>query len=281
MNNSINKKTKGYFTTGEFAKLCGVKKQTLFHYDQIGILKPEFIGSNGYRYYSHMQFNTYNTIAMLKGLDIPLANIKEFLMDRTPESSLKLLEYHSSMVDEKIDELHWLKTFIKGRIAITKEGIEAKHNDIRIEHRPLEYYIFTEYNGSSDDIDVFPAWCDHMTYCHKNHIYSPYITGGTIAVDGGFDADDYNYSHLYTKIEPEDITETVNITVIPARTYIIAYSKHGFDPVCGLLEKILNFAKNNGYAAGEYFFEDVLLDDMSISDMDSYTIKLALPVTPA
>ena len=45
----IKKKPKGYLTTGEFAKLCGVKKQTLFHYDQIGILKPELSGENGYR----------------------------------------------------------------------------------------------------------------------------------------------------------------------------------------------------------------------------------------
>ena len=29
-----------YFTTGEFAKLWGVKKQTLFHYDDIGIFQP-------------------------------------------------------------------------------------------------------------------------------------------------------------------------------------------------------------------------------------------------
>ena len=31
------KNSKNYFTTGEFAKICGVKKQTLFHYDDIGI----------------------------------------------------------------------------------------------------------------------------------------------------------------------------------------------------------------------------------------------------
>ncbi|AHZ14560.1 hypothetical protein V529_05340 [Bacillus velezensis SQR9] len=31
-----------YFTTGEFAKLCHVKKQTLFHYDEIGLLFSVF-----------------------------------------------------------------------------------------------------------------------------------------------------------------------------------------------------------------------------------------------
>lgn len=30
-----------YLSTGEFAKLCNIKKHTLFHYDDIGLLKPE------------------------------------------------------------------------------------------------------------------------------------------------------------------------------------------------------------------------------------------------
>ena len=37
------------YTTGQFADMCGVKKQTLFHYDDIGILKPVLVEENGYR----------------------------------------------------------------------------------------------------------------------------------------------------------------------------------------------------------------------------------------
>ena len=40
------------FKTAEFAALCGVKKDTLLHYDHIGLLKPQWVGENGYRYYS-------------------------------------------------------------------------------------------------------------------------------------------------------------------------------------------------------------------------------------
>ena len=31
------------FKTAEFAALCGVKKDTLLHYDHIGLLKPEWL----------------------------------------------------------------------------------------------------------------------------------------------------------------------------------------------------------------------------------------------
>nr|WP_243686653.1 MerR family DNA-binding transcriptional regulator [Clostridioides difficile] len=55
---------KQYFTTGEFAKLCGISKQTLIFYDKIGIFSPEYKDKNNYRYYSvyHMIHLIYITI---------------------------------------------------------------------------------------------------------------------------------------------------------------------------------------------------------------------------
>ncbi len=63
-----NKKSSSYFTTGEFAKLCNVKKQTLFHYDDIGLLSPAVTGENGYRYYSYAQLEAAGRISFNDGI---------------------------------------------------------------------------------------------------------------------------------------------------------------------------------------------------------------------
>lgn len=63
----LMKSKKTYFTTGEFAKIFDVKKQTLFHYDSCGIFKPDIIGENGYRYYSFTQLETFAIIRTLRG----------------------------------------------------------------------------------------------------------------------------------------------------------------------------------------------------------------------
>lgn len=76
-----------YFTTGEFAKLCHVKKQTLFHYDEIGLLSPEIKKANGYRYYSYHQFELFQVISLFKEVGIPLKRIKPLLTDKTPRIS--------------------------------------------------------------------------------------------------------------------------------------------------------------------------------------------------
>ena len=261
---TIKKKSKGYFTTGEFAKLCNVKKQTLFHYDNIGILKPEITGENGYRYYSAMQLDTFNTISMLKELDMPLADIREYLNSRNPGDFVTLLKEQLILADEKIAELQWLKSFIQRRINITCDGINAQHNRIYLEDRPEEYYIITEYKGSSDDRDIYPAMAKHIKYCHDNQIYSPYGIGALVPVTEEFTSENsYNYSHLYTKIEPVDITTRENVTAIPPRTYAVIESTEGYSSLHTMYLKLLKFAEDNGYKKEEYFFEDTLLDDMS------------------
>ena len=40
-----------YMTTGELAKLMGITKETLFHYDEIGLFRPAVVMKNRYRYY--------------------------------------------------------------------------------------------------------------------------------------------------------------------------------------------------------------------------------------
>ncbi|MDP4109228.1 MAG: MerR family transcriptional regulator, partial [Bacillota bacterium] len=63
------------YTTGEFAKICGVKKQTLFYYDEIGLFSPCRVSANGYRYYSYQQFDMFMAIQVLKEINLSLDEI--------------------------------------------------------------------------------------------------------------------------------------------------------------------------------------------------------------
>ena len=42
-------KEKKYLTAGQFAKICGVEKHVLFHYDEIGLFQPVMVNENGYQ----------------------------------------------------------------------------------------------------------------------------------------------------------------------------------------------------------------------------------------
>lgn len=272
------KKPYGYLTTGEFASICHVKKQTLFHYDQIGILSPEIMGDNGYRYYSYLQLDTFNAISMLKELDMPLSEIKKYLDARNPSDFLNLLERQDHLVDEKIQRLNWLKKFIAERIDTTKEGINAQHGRIFLESRPEEYYIVSEHRGGIDDADIYVSLGQHMNYNLDHSIYSSHAIGGLIDTTEGPWEDTYRYSHFYTQVNPEDISEPENMIRVPAHSRICICSTSGFKPIPDMLNRLLEYAAKHNFKTTQYFFEDMLLDDMSNFTFDTYTLKISIPV---
>ena len=71
-------------TTGEFARIMRITKETLFHYDEIGLFQPELTQPNGYRYYSIYQTEILDTILLLKDIGMPLKEIKKQLVNRAP-----------------------------------------------------------------------------------------------------------------------------------------------------------------------------------------------------
>ena len=76
--------TKEYFTAGELAALFNISKQALLFYNKHELISPEFIGKNGYRYYSLGQYFTLEIIVNLRKLGIPLQHIQEYLSDFEP-----------------------------------------------------------------------------------------------------------------------------------------------------------------------------------------------------
>ena len=73
-------KLKNIYTTGEFARAIGTTKDTLFHYDRIGLFSPEYTGSNGYRYYSQRQFWVFTDIQSLRNVGMSLSDIKRYIL---------------------------------------------------------------------------------------------------------------------------------------------------------------------------------------------------------
>ena len=93
------------YSTGEFAKLCGVKKQTLFHYDDIGLLKPAHVSANGYRGYSYSQYEDFLMISCLKEAGMSLKEIASYLALAEPGAREEVLDACIESLDAKIEHL--------------------------------------------------------------------------------------------------------------------------------------------------------------------------------
>ena len=63
------------YTVSQLAAFSGVSVRTLHHYDQIGLLKPASVGSNGYRYYGREELLRLQQILFHRELGLSLDEI--------------------------------------------------------------------------------------------------------------------------------------------------------------------------------------------------------------
>ncbi|MEA4921848.1 MAG: MerR family transcriptional regulator [Eubacteriaceae bacterium] len=266
---------KNYLTTGEFAKLCRVKKQTLFHYDDIEILQPEMVGDNGYRYYSYKQLEQYSMISMLKDLEMPLAEIKEYMDRRSPENLIELLKAEAVQADKKLEEIKWIKHYIDTKTAITRKATAMNYGEIFTEECHDEFFVATPYGGPENDRALLTAITDHMNYCHEKDIYSAYSIGGmveTAAVKNG----EYVYSHFFTRLDEEGYEHN---HVKKAGNYLACCDNEGYHNLPEIGRELLDLAGKQRLETGRYFYEDVLIDELAGKNDDDYVVKLSVYVT--
>ena len=63
----------------QVAEMSGVSVRTLHFYDETGLLKPAYVGANGYRFYEEPQLLTLQQILFYRELQFGLKQIKQLL----------------------------------------------------------------------------------------------------------------------------------------------------------------------------------------------------------
>ena len=82
-----------HLSLGRFAKTGQLSRKALRLYDQLGILVPDYVDpSTGYRYYSPDQLEKARFIRMLRGMEMPLADIRRVLAAPTVEQAIELVD---------------------------------------------------------------------------------------------------------------------------------------------------------------------------------------------
>lgn len=121
------------FSIGEVAKLFNLSVSSLRHYENIGLIIPEYIDSNsGYRYYSAKQFETLNTIRYLRTLDMPLTEISDFLNNRDVERIEEKLLIQKQAVIEKRKELKRIERKIENRLQTITNAKKSVFDSVQL-----------------------------------------------------------------------------------------------------------------------------------------------------
>jgi len=122
-------------TVKQVSKLAHITTRTLHYYDQIGLFEPDFIGDNGYRYYSDESLLKLQQILFYRELDLPLEQIKE-IINRKDYDLQEALEEHKHQLGRRIKYIEHLITtvdqtlkFIKGEEKMNQKVLFDAFNE--------------------------------------------------------------------------------------------------------------------------------------------------------
>jgi len=112
----------------ELARGAGTTSRTLRHYDEIGLLPPARIGSNGYRYYDEDGLVRLQRILVLRGLGLGLPRIAEILGERVVTADalrehIAALETERDRIGRRIGAVRHALDVLEQRQEMTMAGM--------------------------------------------------------------------------------------------------------------------------------------------------------------
>ena len=239
-------------STGQFAKLCGIKKDTLFHYNDIGLLQPFLTTENGYRYYTTRELNLFHSITILQDAGLTLHEIKEFLSHENPYTLMPLLaEMEQVLLDKK-------RKF---------ERLAAQvHNTLKSMEEAKSKAFFLPYKESSSGclLAAMPTGNDKLSeaartdilsqyyrYCMNNDLRADFFRGGIIEKEHFIQlADDFNYlDYLCIRLEKAwQLADFDENTIVekPAGNYACINCPGGLENTLKALHMLRQYTADQG-----------------------------------
>jgi len=267
---------KHLFKTAEFAALCGVKKDTLLHYDHIGLLKPQRVGENGYRYYSARQLAAYDLISALRRLDTPLSEIRDYLTRRSPEALLELLEEKEQALEAERKRLERMGSLLRETIRTTKLAQEVRPGEIRLEELPpmtcavVKAPAFREFEESVYLLHIR----DLLTWAREQG--SGASAPGDIFTREHLDREEVREDFYFFQV-PEG-TEGWPIHHRPGGTYAVLYHQGSYQSEYEAIRRLRDWVRDQGYTIDGDLYEEDLVNYTTSEDPDSYLLKLSVKI---
>lgn len=187
---------------GKFAQACQTTKDTLRHYDEIGLLKPTAVNENGYKVYCSSQIIDFLTIASLQEAGCSLEEIRNFQKQHDPAMTLRLFNSKKAEIEAKAREIERKRQLIESAIASlqTQEEWQSEKSDCANSFRLVEeeesYFLSTKIPlQSSNQEELFLKIAEHEKSFKKESERSKqslpnlYKVGKDAFLNGSYESD--------------------------------------------------------------------------------------------
>lgn len=270
--------TEGLLRIGEVARLFNLSVGALRHYEQMGLLDPAHIDpASGYRYYGSRQLSTLNTISHLRVLDLPLAQIREFVTTRDMDLMQRQLTKQQKLIEHRRRELERMSRKIDQRLALLHGALNADLDTIsKIEEPELRCATLHERVNPTDAYSL--GWHirqlqqgQHETFAYLGNL------GVGIAPERLAAGDFDGYDEVFLLLDDTD-DYLGDVEVRPAARCLTVSFRGTHGQAAPRYERLLDYMHERDLSPAGPSREIALIDDIISDNPGAYVTRIAIPV---
>lgn len=271
--------TEGLLRIGEVARLFNLSVGTLRHYEQMGLLEPAYVdAASGYRYYGARQLSTLNTISHLRVLDLPLAQIREFVTTRDVDLMQRQLAQQQELIERKRRELERVSRKIDNRLALLRGALDAELDTIYEVNAPeLRCAVLRERVNPTDAYALEWQIRQLQKGQHETFVFLGNLGVG-IAPERIATGDFDGYDEVFLLLDDTDDYLGDVETRPAARCLTISFrGTHG--QAAPRYEQLLSYMHEHSLTPAGPSREIALIDDIISDDPATYVTQITVPVS--
>jgi len=261
------------FSVAEFAEFSRVTRDTLLHYDKIGLLSPEVRGENKYRYYGSAQLAIVNVIRTYQALGMTLAEITKLKDSRTPAEVSASLTQQIAQIDGKITEWVQARKLLNTLQKIIATTLPLDEALLTIQFQAAEAIVLGELNDYSRGRNAYDALLSFYRYCQEKYpdLDLNYPVWGMFSAER-IQTGDWTYPDRFYFYNPDGLDRK------PAALYATGYDRGGYGQSAVLYQRLLDYIAANNFEICGPAYEEYPLNEICVADDQNYLIRVQIMV---
>ena len=275
---------KNEYKIGELAEYFGISRDTLRHYDKLGILSPPQNNDNGYRIYSRADLLCMIYIKDLREAGVSLKDIAKLMKDGSVEKAEAIMQVRQAQIKKEIEDLEYKYCVIED-YKLSYRNIISTLDEPKVVTSPqMIYLMISDYpeslmlaNKAFKSLDKSAT--PRLTFIHsKEHI----------------DKSDYkdmffNESHrdkmlkwALSMIDDKNFEERRSFDKYPFKLIRPCKAIHAFIETevnndYSAVFKLIEYMKKNNYTlSGDIMFRSVAFRNLSKQGADYYEVWMPI-----
>lgn len=280
MNASERARRCGLYQIGEVSKIGGISQRTLRHYDELGLMQPDLVGNNGYRYYSLQTMLKIPVINYLKMMGLSLEEIASMMQHPSLGQVRKFLSKHLAECDKQAQLLAEKREAIVEWSELVEEAnmvLRVRPKNVNVKYLPRQELLGlqTRFSGSFAESIVSLEFASYVQDV-DNAIAGPVILRFPSVEDAVAAAADGSECDVWLLQKPIRPINPNDAFVCPEGMYLSTYHVGAFEELGEAYSRLTEFANDNGYKVAGPAIERFVSDYWTTYNSDLFVAEVLL-----